>query len=64
MSVIKGPSATMENGPPFLKNMFATMHLLAFLHDLQELFKSDAIIARDVPLFDNLIDIRLICEKK
>lgn len=43
-----------------LADVLATELLLGLLHDLQELLESNAAIARDISLVDDLIDIVLL----
>lgn len=42
-----------------LQDVLTAVLLLTLLHDLQELFQSDATVARDVSLRDDLIDVGL-----
>ena len=42
-----------------LQGVLTAVLLLTLLHDLQELLQSDATVARDVSLRDDLIDISL-----
>lgn len=54
-----------EDGKCSLQDVLATELLLRLAHDLQELLKSDAAIAGNISLVDNLVDISLYdCDRQ